>query len=1630
MLAASFAAVLALAPSPALSQYVIDFSNPPYSVGMVLRNGPGLWDQVGGFSASSGGASATVTATAPVGGYTNAAALTQTGTGTFTSGYSLLGGGSNWLSGITSITYDVQQNTSDRVYVGLWQGGANPAGNTNGLFSQVDTGVGAGIILNNFAFRGVNGTGFFGTAYNVAPVVPGEWYQITLTFTDATSTVTMSVFDLTAGTNVGTFSHTFTTGFPASNDGYGVTSANARGIAVRISNVNNSIANIRITPAPTFVNTNNWAGGNADYNVPGNWNSGFVPGPTGNAINDNGTNNAVQINTADPDWTVNDLRAGNGANMQGAFQQNGGNVILNGQFRMGWGGLGVYTLSSGTLTMANSGGANVAGFNVGENTGTGILNLNGGAIVLKGARYGLGDSFSSICTGFVYQTAGTIGGSGELWVGNNQGFGFYNLGGGTINASNWVAIGRGGGNGTFTMTGGTFNKYGGNNNFLIGTDGGNGALNSVGLLVHSGGTINCQSQFLVPEQGATTTGTYDVSGNAVLIVNTWLAIGRNNGVGVMNISGGTVTKIGTAGDHFDLGASGQGTINQTGGIITNTTSDFWLGESSIGTWNLSGGSAYLGRLVICHNASANGTLNLDGGLIQTTGVGTDNGAASSTLNFNGGTLQASADNPTFVSGLFVAFVTAGGAIIDSQGHIIGIPQQLLDNGGGGLTKLGSGTLSLSGANTYSGPTLVNAGKLATTTSSTGGGNYTVADGADLGITVAAANTQLNAANFTSGSSTGASLDFDLDSFGNPTSAPLNVTGTLAVNGTTTINIADALPQIGEFPLIHYTTRTGSGTLVLGSLPVGLVANLVTNNSTSSIDLNITSVSVDLWAGEAGGNWDIGLTTNWLNFGTLLPTTYAQGSAVLFDDSALGTTTVNLVTNVTPSTVTANNTNLSYTLTGPGKISGPTGFTMNGGGIFTIANTGTNSYTGPTVISGGVLSVNNLANGGLPSSIGASSANPNNLVLSGGTLNYSGPPTSINRGYSLGGFGTVGTVSVQNNLTVSGPVTAAVGSGSVKTGPATLTYTTIGTNTLSGAGSVSGFTVAEGTVVFDGSVGGQTDNVIGQLSVGNAIGTNAAMVLTNTTLNISGNPFALGNGNGTGAVTQAASTINSAAELWVGQAAGAGSFTLNSGLFNIGNWVALGRNGGNGTFTMTGGVMNKTGNGNFLVGTGSGSVGILNQVGGTINCQGQFLVPESGDVTTVATYNQSGTAVLNVTNWVAVGRSVGPGTWNVTGGTMTKWGDNSTHITIGAGGGPAGAAGTINETGGTIVSTVSDFWLGEVSSATWTMSGGSAVLSRLVLGVNTGVAGTLDLNGGLLTATEITSGNSGATSTLNLNGGTIKASSNNAGFPVQANFMHDLTAANVLTNGVTIDSDVNVIGIIQPLLDGGGGGGLTKIGSGTLYLNGANTYTGTTLISTGALGGVGTIAAPVSVTTGGTLAPGNTTIGTLTVNNSLTFASGGAALVKVSLDGGVTNNDQVIGLSSVSYGGALIVKNVGSNSVVSGVFKVFTAGSSSGNFSSVVVTPSGIGSFNPATGAVTINPAPAPVMNPPHVSGGSLVLTGLGAPGNSYTLLTSTNVALPVALWTTNSSGAFNNQGIFSNSLPLTGPERFFRLRQP
>jgi autotransporter-associated beta strand protein len=92
--------------------------------------------------------------------------------------------------------------------------------------------------------------------------------------------------------------------------------------------------------------------------------------------------------------------------------------------------------------------------------------------------------------------------------------------------------------------------------------------------------------------------------------------------------------------------------------------------------------------------------------------------------------------------------------------------------------------------------------------------------------------------------------------------------------------------------------------------------------------------------------------------------------------------------------------LGATYTISSAISGNGSLNKHGAGK--LALLGMNSYTGPTLVHSGVLSIANLANGGMNSSLGASASDPANLVISdGATLQYTGAMASSDRGFTIG-----------------------------------------------------------------------------------------------------------------------------------------------------------------------------------------------------------------------------------------------------------------------------------------------------------------------------------------------------------------------------------------------------------------------------------------------------------------------------------------------------------------------------------------------------------------------------------------------------------------------------------------------------
>jgi autotransporter-associated beta strand protein len=1430
-----------------------------------------------------------------------------------------------------------------------------------------------------------------------------------------------------------------------------------------------------------------WSGGTSDFNNATFWSGSYIGG-TPNCCNDSGAANVVLIQPGDPIWQHGDTLAGQGSGATGSYLQTGSTNNTGGGnwMRLGIGGggtVGYYTLSNGVV---NVGGQT----HLGEN-GTGYLEVDGGIYNASttGQNPGLcaGDGdWGANCVGTLTLNGGMVNilNGQETWFGEGGGCtGNLVMSGGTFNANNWFVFGRNGGVGYGTMTGGTINFTGGGQ-FLVGGGG-------IGSLAQSGGIINVQNQYLVPQGG--TAGTNILSGTAILNTHDWVAVGRGGGYGEMDISGSAAITSDTANDggaHFDIGASGRGIVNQSGGTITDTASALYVGESSAGTWNFNAGTAILGSVIMCVNNSASGVLNLNGGLFQTTGITSPSSGAVSELSLNGATLRANANNANFIAGLTLASVGPN-SVIDSQGYNITIPQALGDNGGGSITKLGSGTLTLTGANTYAGATTVNAGAFATTTASTGGGSYAIASGTTLSVQVESANASLGAASATF---TGpATLTIDLNTFGTPANAPVNVAGVLTATGTTTINILSATPlPVGQVPLIQYGSPAGSGVFVLGTFPPGETGYL-TNNA-GLVSLVITGAGAPRWNGNvAGGVWDANTTANWIDLITSLATTYHDGEPVLFDDNASGTTTVDLTATVAPGSINFNNSSLPYSIVGTGKITGNIGLNLNGTANVSILNTGGNSFTGPVVINAGTLTVTNLANGGSPSPLGASSSSPANLLIGAATLQFSGAPVAANRGFTANAAGA--TIDAESNFALGGLVTVGSTASFVKTGPAQLDLTTVGVNQFSSSAN-PGAEVRFGPLMLDGS-GGQTNHVAADMYVGDTTSTGASLILSNTTLNVDG-WFGVGRINGginnTSSATLYNSTLN-CGNLTIGWDGGQpnnlssqfitlnGSSTLNdygavnlpeganssltfqvngSSVFWVQNpfYICLANNTTGAVVVANSGKIIQA-NGWFDVGQGNNCVASLlvkdnasvsldgdcnladtaSGANGTITVQDNATLQANNlfvgkSSSCVCTFNLAGAATGSFGNFMRLADgSSSTGNVNISGGSLTF----GQYINMAGG---SGSTASITMTGGSLTGG-NDMTIGDQATATVTLNGGVLTVPNTVyLSRGNNVAdGTMNINaGGTILAGYVNNGwafNQGSTSPLfnpnafNFNGGTLKSygGANPAYSFIQAN-----VNVVVKAGGAIIDDNGAVRYIDAALVDGGGGGGLTKLGSGALALNGVNTYTGTTLVSAGtlAVGPNGSIAGPVTVASGATLAGDTGSIETFNINNTLTLSAGSTTAMTLT----PASNDQIAGLIGVSYGGTLVVTNSsGSPLVVGHGYTLFSSASAgTGNFSSVIVQPAGAGIFNPTNGVLTITSSGGSLtINPVVATGGNLILTGMGgAAGAGYTLLTTTNIATPMASWTTNTTGNFDGTGAFSNAIPVnvSKPAQFFRIRTP
>ena len=463
------------------------------------------------------------------------------------------------------------------------------------------------------------------------------------------------------------------------------------------------------------------------------------------------------------------------------------------------------------------------------------------------------------------------------------------------------------------------------------------------------------------------------------------------------MDGGTVS---IQANNSGVIVGGSGTAAALGGTLTINSGSFTMAAGNT--------TAVMTEGILAGNL---GTNNLNGGVLSVNKI--VQGAGNGYINFNGGTLQAvnGAFASTFLAGLTAAYVRTNGAIIDNNGFGLTIGQALLHSAlsgdsatDGGLTSQGVGSITLTGASTYNGPTVVKSGTLLATTLSTGGGSYSVSNNAVLGVQVATAGGSLAASALTLGTIGGDVLtnSFLIGANSSTTTAPLRLSGTLALNGTVTVNVSGtSFTGPNTYPLISYSAISGAGNLVAGTLPSISGFNVTLTNDTTAKKIELVVVApppAALWA-VGNGIWDTS-TFNWVPLAGGSATNYFEGALAAFDDSASGSSpiTVTLSGDHTPVAIT-NNSTKNYVFAGNNNLN-TVQLIKDGSSTLTLDNGSANVF-GSILIKNGTVQLGNNDTGG---SLGTG------VITNNGTLQFNRTDnvTAANVISGAGGFVQSGT----------------------------------------------------------------------------------------------------------------------------------------------------------------------------------------------------------------------------------------------------------------------------------------------------------------------------------------------------------------------------------------------------------------------------------------------------------------------------------------------------------------------------------------------------------------------------------------------------------------------------------------------
>jgi autotransporter-associated beta strand protein len=1108
----------------------------------------------------------------------------------------------------------------------------------------------------------------------------------------------------------------------------------------------------------------------------------------------------------------------------------------------------------------------------GTNTYTGITTISGGTLSIDD-DIRLGAPPVSATAGRLMFGGGTLGTTATFTLNANRGIGF---------SSGNIAINTAAGT---TLTYGGVMASGNTGSTLVKTGTGrltlSGANTNLGGTTISEGTIQLGASNVIPDRGLTVNGTLDLngfnetvrslSGSGLITTSVAGSVTFTPGVsgygvsttfsGIIEDGNGTMNLTVNGANGLFLTLTGDNTYtgitsliggnlvidadNRMGpppaNVVANklildggtlvTTATFTLHENrgitmgnSAGTINTSPGTTLTYQGIISGGTGSfikegTGTLILSGANTYTGATTIANSGGTLKLGTSGAIPDASAltvgNSSTFDLAGFsetVGSLAGGGTVTSSAAGTLTLTtggnntsttfSGILQNGSAtsvALTKNGSGTLTLSGANTYTGITTISGGEISINADTRLG---TAPVSATQGHLLLDGGTLHTVATFTLSANRGITLG---SSGGTISIYTGGITRTLTYGGI--IDGPGALTKAGQLTgngililsgVNSYlgATTVSAGTLRLGAAGVIPDASALTVGSSTTFDLAGFSETVGSLAGagtvtssaagtptltagddntsttfsgtiQNGSATSVALTKN--GTGTLTLTganTYTGETSISAGTLSIGagstTGAISNSSNVTNNAALIVNRSNAYTYSG--VISGTGSLTKQGAGTFTIS--GANTYTGATTISVGTLQLSTASE-----RISNSSA----LTVAGGaTFDLAGFSETVG---SLAGAGTVSSSAAGTpTLTAGGDNTSTTFSGIMQNGSATsvgLTKNGTGTLTLTGTNTYSGSTTINGGTLSIGD-GGTTGIVPGNITNDAALIFNRSNSLTYSGV-ISGIGTVAKQGNGmltlTGANTYTGSTTISDGTLSIGDGSTSGAISNSS---NVTNNAAL--------------IVNRS-DAYAYSGVISGTGSLTKQGAGTFTISG-------ANTYTGATTISVGTLQLSTANERI---------------------SNSSALTV-AGGATFDLAG-FSETVGSLAGA------GTVSSSaagTPTLTAGGDNTSTTFSGImQNGSATSVDLtkNG---TGTLTLTGANTYTGTTTISAGTLSIGDGGTTGLVAGNITNDATLIFNRSNSLTFSGVISGIGAV------------TKQGNGTLTLTGANSYTGETSISAGTL----------------------------------------------------------------------------------------------------------------------------------------------------------------------------------------------------